>query len=153
MTGELVRMVAGLGVVAACLWALGRLARRRGGFPVGGPRSGPLQVISRQPLAKGVSLVAVRVGGPDHPGRVLLLGVGSTGVSKIAEMDADALSIPGDGSQVILPAYGRSPLRGLVAGTLQGGQRTASFLRGERPGVAWTSNRLDRLRELTVRRG
>ncbi|MHB1891069.1 MAG: FliO/MopB family protein [Acidimicrobiales bacterium] len=151
--GELVRMVLGLGLVAACIWALGRLARRRSarGGRFGMARSAPIQVVARQPLAKGVALVAVRIGE-----QVLVLGVGSSRVTKIAEVEAEALVAQagtGGAEPVMASLPGGRAWRAVVAGYRPGSQWTAFPARDGGPVTAWTSSRLERLRELTIRRG
>lgn len=148
---ELARMGLGLGLVAACIWALGRLARRRGGR-AGMFRSAAMEVVARQPLAKGVSLVAVKVGE-----RVLLLGVSSGRVTRVAELEADAIPLPAANDlpdrRGSLAMAGRYAWRDLVAGYRTGSQGTAPLMRGASPATAWTSSRLERLREMTIRRG
>jgi flagellar protein FliO/FliZ len=74
-----IRIVFSLLIVFGLLWGLAKLARR----PLAG-RSGALTVIARQQLSRSASVAVVRVAD-----RALVLGVSDSGVSLLADADAD----------------------------------------------------------------
>ncbi len=93
---------------------------------------GPIEVLSRQMVSRGFELVLVGLG----PNKVLLLGVGPTGISVLSEADTDAVfsEVPLDDvdldSVEVTEIDGDSELRDTVI----------------------PASRIERLRELTVRR-
>jgi flagellar biosynthetic protein FliO len=148
MLSLLGRLVVSLLVVLLVLWVLAQVVRRRG-LPgsrgPGGKRSRPRQVdvLSRQSLGKGQTLVTVRT-----EDRVLLLGVTPQSITTLSELDAEALGElgalgPADDGAIEVKALRTGPLPALSAGSLRMATGAAS--------QAW-SDRLDRWRALTVRR-
>jgi len=167
--GELVRTVVALGVVIVSVGLLARLARRRAGsLARSASAAGGLLVVQRQVLAKGVQLLVVQLGT-----KKLLIGATAQQVSLLGEVDEQEVSAvtsaqPAQGLQTDLRAV---DLRGLLASCIPdmggqgagglsgalvthgaGGQRMASY-RGQGPARAWMSERLEELRQLTVRHG
>ncbi|MCL4423518.1 MAG: flagellar biosynthetic protein FliO [Actinobacteria bacterium] len=165
--GELIRTIVALGVVIVSVGLLARLARRRAvGLARSASATGGLLVVQRQVLAKGVQLLVVQVGT-----RRLLIGATAQQVSLLGEVDdqeAYALGSAqaGEGLQMDLRAVdlkgllaSRSPgmdrqgvsgLRSALVTDGIGGPRMASY-RGQSPARAWMSERLEELRQLTVR--
>jgi len=87
----LLKMVAALVVVCLLAYAALRLARRHltGLRPRG--QGGLLRVVDRCPLSARQSLWVVEVAG-----RYFLLGVADGAIAKLAELDADQLSLPAE---------------------------------------------------------
>jgi flagellar biogenesis protein FliO len=103
VTGLFVQLVVGLGVVLAIIWVAARVLKGRAGGNLGARRQGALAVLSRQGLAKGVSVALVRAGGQTY-----LLGVTASQVSKLAKLDPDGLA-----EQSIEPSAGSAEIRPL----------------------------------------
>lgn len=124
-------MALSLLVVMVLMAGVAHLARRRGGFALGGAvraRGGRLQVLSRHSVAKSASLAVVRVGGRD-----LLIGVTPSTISLLLEADEGGLGSATDNSST-----------GLAQGS-------ASLTSGSASPSPWTVM-VDQLRERTVRR-
>jgi flagellar biogenesis protein FliO len=111
--GEIVRVGGPLCAVLALLLLLGRAARR-GGALGGGRPSGVLAVLGRYPVARGQSLVLLRLGA-----RILLLYQSRCAVTALAEIsDADevaALIARAEGAEERRTRSFASLLRGLEA--------------------------------------
>lgn len=141
----LARLVVSLSVVLFVVWGLAQFVRRRGlpGVRSAGARGrkpSQIDVIGRQSLGKGQTLVTVRT-----EDRVLLLGVTARSITMLSELDR-----AGDG---VTPEFGNAvpeatalppvPLSLLPAAAGAAGGATASG--------SW-ADRVERLRSLTVRR-
>ena len=79
----IVRIAFSLLVVLGLMWGLAKLARR----PLAGRGGGALDVLARQQLSRGSSVAVVRVAD-----RALVLGVTDSGVSLLADADADVFA-------------------------------------------------------------
>jgi flagellar biosynthetic protein FliO len=144
--GLLVRLVVSLLVVLLVLWVLSQIVRKRG-LPGmrGGSRAGrpkPIDVLSRQSLGKGQTLVTVRM---DE--RVLLLGVTPQSITTLSELDpTDYGFAPAAAGTVYEDDDTAIEVRSLPALSTASGGAPAGLL-----SPTW-SQRIDRLRAMTVRR-
>ena len=136
------RLVVSLLVVLLVLWVLAQIVRRRGlpgtrGQLGRGRRPRPVDVLSRQSLGKGQTLVTVRM-----DDRVLLLGVTPQSITTLSELDPVDYGIAPSADHVVeAKAVPARPSPALSAATL-----------GAVAGPGSWSDRLDRWRALTVRR-
>lgn len=149
------RLLVSLVVVLGVIWILAQYVKRRGmpgarrtpGARVRG--SGPsIEVLTRQPLGKGIALVMVRVGTT-----LLLLGVTAQQVTTLGELDPDTLELGEEavgtptGSATILDWVGRSE------GIFSNGMRRPSATASDTvTGTVRVSSKLEQLREITTRR-
>ncbi|HSF27035.1 MAG TPA: flagellar biosynthetic protein FliO [Actinomycetes bacterium] len=78
MTGQLIQVLASLGLVLLLIWAAARVLRRT----AHGKATGALEVLARQPLSRTASLAVVRVAD-----RALVVGVAEGRVSLLTETD------------------------------------------------------------------
>ncbi len=150
-----VHEVGALLVVFGVLWLVARYIKKRNGLggAIAGGRGpgGQITVLSRQVLAKGISLAIVRVGTRD-----LLVGVTPSGVNLISELSAgSAVADPEsefdlDPQAASVEGGAEGTIRPVLTGQL-GDQWTVARMGGASPLQAWMA-KLDGLREMTVRR-
>jgi flagellar biosynthetic protein FliO len=138
MAGLLARLVISLLVVLMVIWGLAQIVHKRG-LPGsrakargGRARPRPIDVISRQSLGKGQTLVTVRM---DE--RVLLLGVTAQSITTLSELDPVDFGLAPGPDVLELEALPSSSTPELSAASLGAG--------------SW-SDRIDKWRALTVRR-
>jgi flagellar biogenesis protein FliO len=143
-----VRELGAMLVIIGALWAAARYMKKKsGGGLAAAAKAGPdrIVVLSRQVLAKGISIAIVRVGGKD-----LLVGITPSGVSLLTELDlSDAIGeesgwLPGEEAYADPASLERGDISDearLLAGRFGGAS----------PLQAWMA-KLDGLREMTVRR-
>ncbi|MHB8262926.1 MAG: FliO/MopB family protein [Acidimicrobiales bacterium] len=139
LPGLILQVAIALGVIVLFVWVVSKVARSRagkillGGAGVnglfggsGGKRQAPINVVSRQMLGKGISLIIVAV-----EGRLLLLGATQHNVSVLADL-TEPQELAGSGA---VGANGEVP-GGIASGPLAAG----------------AGSPIEYLRELTVRR-
>lgn len=107
VTSLFFQLVIGLAVVLGLIWVASKVARGRIGMTPGKRRGGPLSVVSRQPLGKGVQIAVVRAGAETY-----LLGVTAHQVTRLARFRPDSTETPDDQSSDDLPAAERAHAAG-----------------------------------------
>lgn len=171
LPGLILQVVMALGVIVLFVWVVSKVARSRagrmllGGASVsglfggaGGKRQAPIDVVSRQMLGKGISLIIVQV-----EGRLLLLGVTQHNVSVLADLAGpqDVTELQdiagfqtGVGSRdpaEIHDTAGSQNLAGRQGFTRRGTRTVPGRTAGSSP-VAGSTSPIEYLREMTVRR-
>ncbi len=168
MFGLLGRLLVSLFVVLMVLWVLAQIVRKRGlpGSRSHGARAARRQidVLARQSIGKGQTLVTVRT-----DDRVLLLGVTPQNITTLGELDPAAYGIaPGTGevlelepvSSESVPSSSSSTSSPTSTTSALAAEPMSSTSSNTSAGTSGTSatavfswnQRLDRLRERTVRR-
>jgi flagellar biogenesis protein FliO len=147
-----VHEIGALLVIVGILWVVARYIKNKSGLGKSLPNHpGKITVLSRQTLAKGVSIAIVHVAGKE-----LLIGVTPSGVSLLSEIDVGA-SIESEFSETLDEIVGAASVErnpGAVrstAGRQLDSQWKAGQLGGASPLQAWMA-KLDELREMTVRK-
>ena len=144
MFGLLARLLVSLFIVLMVLWVLAQIVRKRG---MSGSRGGnrarrPIDVLSRQSIGKGQTLVTVRL-----DDRVLVLGVTPQQISNLTELDPSIYGITPGSAEVLeleqVSSDDTMPALPEADGSSSSTSASAVF--------SW-NERLDRLRERTVRR-
>jgi flagellar protein FliO/FliZ len=143
MFGLLARLIISLFIVLMVLWVLAQIVRKRG---MSGGRGGnrakrPIDVLARQSIGKGQTLVTVRL-----DDRVLVLGVTPQQISNLTELDPSIYGItPGGGEVLELEEVSGDDAVPALPEADGSSSSSASAV------FSW-NERLDRLRERTVRR-
>ncbi len=139
-------------VIVGILWLVARYVKSKSGIGKAfGGHPGKITVLSRQTLAKGVSLAIV-----DVAGKELLIGVTPTGVTLLSELDLQA-TLESEFSDTLDGVVGAASVERnpttvrTTAGRQLGGHWKANQLGGASPLQAWMA-KLDELREMTVRK-
>jgi len=153
-TSLFVHEIGALLVVVGLIWVAAKVIKNRAGLtPANRPAPGKISVLSRQTLAKGVSVAIVHVGGKD-----LLVGITPSGISLLSEidlglgMDAELQDELGEFVSSASVESDAPGMRKSTFGTAKlDGQWTADRLGGASPLQAWMA-KLDGLREMTIRR-
>jgi flagellar biogenesis protein FliO len=115
----LVRVVVSLGVVLVVMWGAATVLRRSGVVGTaatgrrGGRRTAPVEVVARHGLARGASVIVVRLGG-----RALVLGVTEQHVSLLTEIDPAELDAPVDALDTGSSDAGSTAGPGIGSGSL-----------------------------------
>jgi hypothetical protein len=173
----ILQVVIALGVIVLFVWVVSKAARSRAGRTLlggagvsglfggaGGKRQVPIDVVSRQMLGKGISLIIVQV-----EGRLLLLGVTQHNVSVLADLAGpqdvagfqditelqDLVGFQaGSGSRDLAGIHdtaGYQNLAGRQDLTRRGTGAVPGRTAGSSP-VAGSTSPIEYLREMTVRR-
>ncbi len=172
LPGLLLQVIIALGVIILFVWLVSKAARSRAGRMLlggagitgggmfgafGGKKQAPIQVVSRQMLGKGMSLVIVEV-----EGKLLMLGVTQHNISVLADLTEesgeDAVGITPDsfGSMLSTASAAGQPFYEGSASAARSASRFSPRSASGSPSVPVTDKSnispIDFLRELTVRR-